>query len=604
MKIKIISVLTAVLTAFVTYAKSTIFDDAVFWFRGGKECVTANGIMETGEFFDALHANDVNHANHKLPVVGYSENAEFRTENVVFPSLGTGVAQELQILHLANKTQNVDGTEVANPVKIKAKDLFVNNKISSQYSVVARLKLDELSGTDKLFAIGYDGGNQRGVLLSFENFSWSKPNCKCVSLYRTKDSGSLNEYVRLESVYVLTNTWFDLSVSVGSGKIRIGIATADKYSNTRHQVVFEETPLWTDNCTLLYSDTPYCFFAEKYSATKGNFRGSVQQLALWNRTFTDQEVMEAFGMPRPAIFQIGLANGESDEFGGTRTGATQSIEGLGAWHNATDSMMAGDTWTVNFPVLTSESDSRGPLVPYIFSLLSLPDSETATLSVSLNGTSLGRRHIGKTSKAYWPVAAGLFVPGQNTLTIKRTDKRSGAFKVDAMELGGALSVGYLNGNGSEMGSAIAGKSTSATSPNPKYWWSTLQAYENKNDMVFKVWVDPDLKDRCPATLELRSKCLNRSDAAGQVIKGGEYFTIYVNGKEKGTRDHINPNNSFEKTLINFEPGELKAGWNEVNLRSAIYDCYWQIDYYRFWLTLDEGFTDPPAPGPGFVITAR
>ena len=603
MKIKIISVLTAVLIAFVTYAKSTIFDDAVFWFRGGKECVTANGMFETGEFFDELHANDLNHANHKLPKVSGCENAFFRTERVVFPLLGSAAAQDLKVLYITDKDRN----SARPPFAINAKDLYIANNISNHYTFIARLRLEKLTSTDRIATIGYDGGNKRGLLLGFGPHNSNYPDCKRVSIYWTPNTTEGNRGWDFSSLYVKTNTWFDLSVTVGNGKLRLGIATeGGGTAGAGPTFAFEEKEMLTDNCTLIKNaDSPYRFFSEKTdSTTTANFEGSVQQLALWNRTFTDQEVMEAFGMPRPAIFQIGLANGKSNEFGGTRTGATQSIEGLGAWHDATDSMMAGDTWTVNFPVLISESDSRGPLVPYIFSLLSLPDSETATLSVSLNGTSLGRRHIGKTSKAYWPVAAGSFVSGQNTLTIKRTDKRSGAFKVDAMELGGALSVGYLNGNGSEMGSAVAGKSTSATSPNPKYWWSTLQAYENKNDMVFKVWVDPDLKDRCPATLELRSMCLNRSDAAGQVIKGGEYFTIYVNGKEKGTRDHINPNNSYKKTLITFEPGELKAGWNEVNLRSAIYDCYWQIDYYRFWLTLDEGFTDPPAPGPGFVITAR
>ena len=611
MKIKIISVLSAVLIAFVTYAKSTIFDDAVFWFRGGKECVTANGMMEEGEFFDALHANDLNHPNHKLPIYSYPENALFRTEQVVFPTLGKDIAQEAQVLHITDVTKAVDGVNYRHPLAINARQLLVGNNISNHYTFVARLRLDRLDSIDWLFAIGYNGAetSRKGILFGFEK---KDDKHKYVIFYRPADSSSKNGKVNFTDLYVATNTWFDLSVVVGSGKVRVGwtMENKDKNGNTTNtQVYFNESSMWTDNCTFVDGNSPYRFFAEKAYSTEeaspssGNFEGSVHQLAIWNRVFTDAEVVEAFRMTsRPQVFSVGLDNGASNEFAPERKGSAQTIEGLSldCWQEVTDTMVAGDVWTINFPVMASESETKGPLVPYVFSLRSLPDSETATLQVSLNGRSLGRRHIGKSSKAYWPVAAGLFVSGQNTLTIRRTDKRNGAFKVDSMELGGALAVGWENGGTTDIGSAATWKKPSADCPNPTYWWNTLQTYDKKNEVTLRLWVDPDLKDKCPATLQLRTKCLDRSGS--QKIKGTEFFTISVKGKEKGRRDCYN---QFSITKLIFEPGELDAGWNEIVLRTEqTGTCYWQIDYYRFWLTLDEGFTDPPAPGPGFVITAR
>ena len=60
-----------ILSVATVQASTNIFNDAVFWFRGGKDGVTANGKMETGEFFDALHADDPTHAHHhQLPVKG------------------------------------------------------------------------------------------------------------------------------------------------------------------------------------------------------------------------------------------------------------------------------------------------------------------------------------------------------------------------------------------------------------------------------------------------------------------------------------------------------------------------------------------------------
>jgi hypothetical protein len=67
----------------------------------------------------------------------------------------------------------------------------------------------------------------------------------------------------------------------------------------------------------------YAFFSEQESENlnvdestydRASFLGSVQQIAIWKRALTDNEVMEAFGMPRPSIFRVGLDNNASNEF--------------------------------------------------------------------------------------------------------------------------------------------------------------------------------------------------------------------------------------------------------------------------------------------------
>ena len=92
--------IVAIVTGLVRPAEANVFDDAVFWFRGGKDRVTVNGQLERGEFFDDMHADDPAHTNHSLAVVGYPENITFRTEPVVFPALGLSVTQDLQVLHI------------------------------------------------------------------------------------------------------------------------------------------------------------------------------------------------------------------------------------------------------------------------------------------------------------------------------------------------------------------------------------------------------------------------------------------------------------------------------------------------------------------------
>lgn len=54
-------------------AYGDIYDDAIFWFRGGTN-VTANGRTAVkGDFFDSIHANDPTHKNHTASIWGYED---------------------------------------------------------------------------------------------------------------------------------------------------------------------------------------------------------------------------------------------------------------------------------------------------------------------------------------------------------------------------------------------------------------------------------------------------------------------------------------------------------------------------------------------------
>ena len=428
------SVIAAVsVAAFVEVAcgSTNVFNDAVFWFRGGKDCVAADGQMRTGEFFDDLHADNTSHNNHKLTVDGYAENGVFQTEEVVFPA--TGQKKNMQVLHISNVQK--DGNRF--PLRVRPRSLFANNNISNEYTIVTRVRLDRATSNDWLFRIGYS--TARGLLLGFEALS-ANPGFKQIYGYRFKANDTSSSTFRLNTLVVPTNTWFDLSLAVGNGYARVGIAVPT-FSDNNPAIAFQSAAVDTDSLTVL-GENYYRFFGETTAtsaSSPGNtsgFLGSVQQLAVWGRRLSDQEVMSAFGMPRPAIFRIGLANGASNEFGGTRSGASQTIDGLGSWQDVSNTMLAGDTWTVNFNALRDEAG-----LPQIFSIRSLESSDAASLQASLNGTSLGSRFISANGRGFWAVPENLVVSGANTLTIRRTDGAAGAFLVDSMELGGSIGAG-------------------------------------------------------------------------------------------------------------------------------------------------------------------
>ena len=305
--------------------------------------------------------------------------------------------------------------------------------------------------------------------------------------------------------------------------------------------------------------------------------------------------MSAFGMPRPAIFRTGLDNGNSNEFGGTRSGATQTIHGLSSWQNVADAMLAGDEWTVNFDTLRDEAN-----LAQIFSIKSLRDSAAADIEVTLNGTSLGTRHVVANARVFWPVTTNLVNSGSNALTIRRTDSDAGSFLMDAMELGGSLGVGTESGSindGRTPPDRTATGVPSAADPNTQHWPQGLQPYSGITNLHFRVWVDPDVANKTTSRFWTHTKCEDRNST--HTIQGDEEFRIYVNGTQKAARD---TSTSWEKTELTFQPGELNGGWNDFEFISAPYDtCHWLFGYYRFETVLPRPFSLPPS---GMMIFIR
>ena len=585
------------------YGSTNVFNDAVFWFRGGKDSVTADGQLQTGEFFDDLHANDASHANHTLPVYGYPENAIFRTESVVFPALGNDCAKSMQVLNFSDNKHVSNDLATTNrcPAAVNPYKIFSANSISNEFTVVFRLRLDSQS-TMYLLRAGYRGWLQNGFLLGFKKDT-SHDGCVLMTAYRTENSSGTNTGVDFPNVFLPTNTWIDVGVVVGNGKLRIGAAVPASLSarGNNPAIVFQQRNMWTDNCILTAKDY-YSLFgeslysAETTSASTSTFKGSVQQVAIWKRVLSDQEVMAAFGMPRPAIFKTGLDNGGSDEFGGTRSGASQAIDGLGSWQGITDTMLAGDTWTVNFEALQGEAG-----LPQIFSVRSLPSSASASLQISINGTSLGTRYVGPNGCAFWPVASNVVVQRSNTATIRRADGGSGVFRMDAMELGGSFGVGVRDQNNSDMvaPARISTGVSSAADPNPQHWAKHLQTYDSISNVHFRVWVEPGELASLPRRLKFRTGCTNRGSEERYRIRGDETFSLLVNGIEKDSGDSLT---SWAEHTIEFAAGDLNEGWNDVELKAAPYGtCYWKIDYYRFETFLSKGFSIPPS---GFILSFK
>ena len=594
--------------ASAAYGSANVFDDAVFWFRGGKD-ISGDGYMQQGEFFDDLHADDNDHANHKSSMVNYSldafkVNAAFQTERVVFPALGKSGGKDMRVLRLSNKgVRNGSAGPYYWPEVVNPRSIFVDNNIASEYTIISRMRLDnDIVRTQCVFKVGYKASTKQGFTLGFSELQTST-KAKYITGRCTPAEGRSDSSFRFNNIQIPTNTWFDMAVVVGNGKLRIGIALPETLSihGNNSTIAFAETPMWTANPLSTGDDYRlFCYTGQNTYRLQADadmtcFIGSVQQMAIWGRALDDQEVMEAFGMPRPAIFRTGFDNGSSNEFGGTRSGAAQTVDGLGSWQSVWNTMQAGDTLTVNFNALRDEAG-----LAQIFSLRSLPTSATAEIAVELNGTSLGTRRVQENARVFWPAATNLVVEGSNALTVRRTDSGAGSFLMDAMELGGSLGVGRAShtiDDGRVYPERIATGIPSAADPNPTHWPVGFRPYLNNNtNLHFRVWVDPEVVGVCTSSFWT---CANRYARSGFTVEGSEEFSIYVNGANKIS---CKAADGWENVTIGFGVGELRGGWNDFEIRSAAYEtCHWLFDRYRFETALRRGFSLPP---PGMTVILR
>ena len=591
--------------AFAAHGSANVFDDAVFWFRGGKDKSNDRYMRQTGEFFDDLHANDTTHVNHMMEVQsytssstadGFKSNAVFRTEKVVCPALG--MQKNMPVLHLSNNVVVYNEKDYFWPQYVKPYSVFANNDISNEYTVVSRLRLDEdgRKQTQCFLRIGYNGSTKKGLMLGFLPVSPGYTN-KQITAFCTPNASSNNTQVTFSTIDIPTNTWVDVAVVVGNGNLRIGVALprSSAFHGDNPTIAFAQTPMWTDNCTLL-GESYYRLFSQTGQSTQQQvnntdrtcFTGSVQQMAIWKRALSDQEVMAAFGMPRPAIFRTGFDNGASNEFGCTRSSATQTIDGLGSWQGLWNTMQAGDRWTVNFTALSDEAG-----LPQIFSIKSLEESNAAYIEPKLNDTSLGVRRVASNGRTFWPVPKDLVVEGSNTLVIERKSGDAGDFKMDAMELGGALGVGKANhtpSGGRVYPELIATGVPSAADPNPAHWPVGFRPYQNDNtNLHFRVWVDPDVMGFGSSSFTTCFNCYN-PDYSEYTGDESKCFTVFVNGNAVA---NCLSNKGWTDLELALNPDVLSGGWNDLEMRSDDKTCHWLFDRYRFETVLPHGFSIPP-----------
>ena len=587
--------------AFSLMVSAGVYDDAIFWFRGGKTV----GPAVTGSLFDEVHADNTDHANHKGAFIGYEDCRSIVREKVQFPSWRDD-PEEVNVLRL--KTKRVVNGTTTNLWQCSASAKFLYGQISNEYTMVARIRRDYgnlTNSTAWLSRLGYNGA-QGGVLYGFTGNDAITNKVPIIYYGGTNSSGAAELKSMTFSNLRLphTNEWVDICLIVSNHLITAGVARRTSFFS-RDVIEFQNASVRAYlGKSLPSTDGTWRFFCENYdssatayaNAKKTAFCGSVQQIAIWPRALTREEVREAWGYPNAHLLKVGLENGASNEFSSDSAPVAQTIDPYMGWHSVSPRFKAGATWTIPFYGNTFEAGYN-----QLFTLLSVPGSASGTFRVAVNGTSAvdGAKTVQPGRRAVWFIPGAAFTMGTNTLTITRTDAGAEDVVVDSLDLGGSLQIGANTedwNNLSSEGRISAATSVSTRDIARKHWpqAANVNSWSKNRDVSFYV---PDyVANFYPMTFTLRARMCEldaKNDAHLDILVNGvPHDVYYTSGGKTIVTNCIGKSTTRTDYSIDFAPGDLQPGWNSISLRGykvnnlAADDLkgYYLFNHYKFTIS--------------------
>ena len=258
---------------------------------------------------------------------------------------------------------------------------------------------------------------------------------------------------------VKTNEWMEVALTVEGQKWRMTCATTN---GVRWGQTFYVPGNHGSYSTNFIPATISLGGPRAYGVRNGsdNFRGDIQMFAMWNRTLSDREVLEAFGNGSPNTFRIGEEDCTAEMYGGAAPSAGDTV---------TLDPFASDKRP--FPTtMTKGTAFRIPFSVDVYSagrarwLRFSPQEGSAMgrIAVAMDGNVLGSfkalpRGTGAAARpSYFYIKPENFTQGDHVLTLTRTADGTGDVIFDVIELGGGWQVGLVDGNPYEIGRAGSG----------------------------------------------------------------------------------------------------------------------------------------------------
>ena len=407
------------------------FDDAAFYFRSARQAL--NAYLDNYEFANALYVGSAKDpAGDTFSVGGERKNIKVETMDVPAPYAGKTLRNR-SVIHFAQPL-NSDTTKASTSNIILSQPVAATNKAS--YTVMLRFKVESRVNPD---------ASATGMITLLElGYGYSAPSGVALQLYGPGDnlwvraihgniSDDFKDMQNDSTMALKIGEWVDMALTVNgrANYLYYKTESGSWYEGYQNTDVGLTSATWGLYKLTLGGPTAGTGIGTSADASSTSaFRGWYQQVAVWDRALSRDEVLNAFrdGCADGDEWKVGVANDMSLEFAGR---GAANIGTVNDWQGMTNELKTvGSSATVNFDLA---ADSYAKMRTFKFKTTSV--SADGAFNLAVNGMTVAENVAATAGQsAAVTVPGGFFASGANTLTVTRTDSNAGKMEIDCLSL--------------------------------------------------------------------------------------------------------------------------------------------------------------------------
>ena len=585
--------------------RSSVFDDVKVWYKGsaGNAVGTKDADSNSGGASKIVNLPDLSSGNAHGGTYNYwAWRVNYANQRVDCPY--AGITLDDAPCMVVPKFMNSSGTEGTATITINDEPVtthfwsgrrfcsltfsnwmsdWESGTVCSNWTCVLRFRSDQVNqvsgNPNKIIEIGSSWNGTSGAATGV-NFLLNTPTALAdYACPRTFVTTTQKNYTDIK---IKSGRWVDCALVVNGRTLTMwfcwnnGTDEAPTNRLARVQEIYSTSaglPTIPAKCTVALASLKGGAFngtitngIENTTLANQAFEGAFHQIAFWDRTLSDDEVREAMagGTGRPNLVQVGIEGNGINEF--AASGNVASVPNSGAWEYLNPTLTAENpTATISFKCPTLWAG-----LPQYLRLPIASTSSSGSVSVAMNGETLGTVDVVANRTALLYIEENKIVSGDNTLVISRVSGDS--LVIDAVTLGGSWRFGQDIGSFATSSEASSlGSDKYLFHPacgNDKLHARGTNSSEAPRETYFDFFVPADMVGKYRGVFATHAQ--NTGDAAMP-------YTFHANGAEIGNYTL----KGKVTTEVKIPVSAIVAGWNRLYWKTTASGYWANIDWHKF-----------------------
>ncbi|MGI5869450.1 MAG: hypothetical protein ACOX9C_08420 [Kiritimatiellia bacterium] len=445
------------------------------------------------------------------------------------------------------------------------------NQVCSNYTVVTRFRSNEINpvsgNPNRVIALGSVYSGDAGRAAGF-TFSMNTPNA--LGSYACPRFFFGNIQKNYTGIQIPDGSWVDFALAVNGNQLTAMLCWDDNgtaqlasisetFASTGPQPTVQGgSATWIASQNHSYSCTftnGIALSADGENKWTQGFRGAFHQIAFWERTLSEHEIYEAWGVGRPNLVHVGLEGNDVAEFSATET----SVANDGAWETLDPEMTsAKPTRAIAF---ACPDNLAG--FPEILRLKMASTSGSGRIAVKINDTAVGSIGVSGSAVRNLYIPENTILAGANTLELSLAG--GSALVLDAVTLGGSWCYGK-NVAGQGIG-LFAGSGLGSRQFNPACGaYKVLVRGVVSTTTHFNFYLPDDLEGRCQGLYSVRAQNTGKGSPQKNfdlAVNGVTLPARYIQTAKTEQGYFVLQGGKISTARIPFDM--LHSGWNRISL---------------------------------------